>query len=106
MASEKQPRRDIRQPILIVYVGFCVLAVVVTVVIAFSEAAAPAQAAPSTPTATRTLSPAVLTLQADEPEHVGGQRGQGRGSDVMLTVTAPATPRATLASLTDLSEGH
>ena len=102
MASEKQPRRDIRQPILIVYVGICVMAVVLTVVIAFSEAGNPPQAA--TPSATRTLSPAVLTLQADEPEHISGQREQGRGSDV--TLTAPATARATPASLTDLSEGH
>lgn len=102
MASEKQPRRDIRQPILIVYVGICVMAVVLTVVIAFSEAGNPQQSA--TPSTTRTLSPAVLTLQADEPGNADGQ--PGRGSDVTLTATAPATARATLASVTDLSEGH
>lgn len=104
MASEKPQGRDIRQLILIVYVGICVIAVVLTVVIAFSEAAAPVQAAPLTPTATRTVSPVVLTLQADEPVHGGGQ--QGRGSIVTPTATAPATVPATLASLTDLGEGH
>lgn len=102
MASEKQPRRDIREPILIVYVGICVLAVVLTVVIAFSEAGSPTQAAQPTPSPTRTLSPAVLTLQADVPAEAGEQHGQGRGGETQLTGTAAATS----ASLTDLSEGH
>lgn len=65
MASKKQNRRsfDTRQSILIVYVGVCVIAVVLTVFIAFSEVNSTSQLAQ--PTATRTLSPAILTQQAE-----------------------------------------
>ncbi len=63
MAAKKKRRTDIRQPILIVYVSVCVIAVVLTVVIAFGEANGASQL--TQPTATRTLSPLILTQQAD-----------------------------------------
>lgn len=66
MASKKQSRGfDVRQSILIVYVGLCVAAVVLTVVVAFGEAFDATSSAQPTPTMTRTLSPLILTQQAE-----------------------------------------
>lgn len=73
MASEdKTPAFDIRKPVLILYIGVCVLMVVATLGLAFLEPGAADSSV--TPTATRTLSPAVQTLQAE------GYQGEGRGS--------------------------
>ena len=66
MASKKQSRGfDVRQSILMVYVGICVIAVVLTVVIAFGESSGTTSKAQPTPTLTRTLSPLILTQQSE-----------------------------------------
>lgn len=99
MASEKPSRRNLGQPLLMAYVGICVIAVVLTVVIAFSEASSSAQTAQPTPPPTRTLPPAVMTLQADAPSIGGLTHGTDTSGQSGTSATMPA-------SLSDLSEGH
>ncbi len=71
MGSKKQPS-DIRQPILMVYVAVCVIAIVLTVLIAFEESGKSSQL--GQPTATRTLSPLVLTDQAERAQAVATEK--------------------------------
>ncbi len=93
MASKKRRSgADIRQPILIVYVGICVIAVVFTVVIAFSESNNTGQISQSTPT--RTLAPYILTQRAEGSVNQDENPGQKENSETSTVpgVNAKATP--------------
>ena len=64
MVPKKQNRGfDFRQSLLIVYIGIGVVAVMLTVVIAFSDT--PDSTVQPTPTVTRMLSPLILTQQSE-----------------------------------------
>lgn len=75
MASKKQRRANIREPLLMVYVGICVIAVVLTVVIAFNESNSSTLVSQTVATVTRTTAPIILTQQAEgsvnQDEHPG-----------------------------------
>jgi hypothetical protein len=92
MAAKKPSQRDIRPALLIVYVSIGVLAVVLTVAIAFSEVADTAQNVTATPAATRTLSPLIRTQQAE-----GSVNDDRRHQDSRAAVTATTAPDETPA---------
>lgn len=75
-----------------VYVGVCVLMVIVTIGLAFFET--DVNAAEPTPTATITLSPAVQTLQA-EGYHGSQDEHNGQGNGARNGDHPPASPEAT-----------
>lgn len=67
----------VRNTILMIYVGVCVLMIVFTLGLAFLETAA--TDAPPTATMRATIAPAVLTLQAEDAERYESEHGQGQG---------------------------
>lgn len=90
MASKNQDRSiKFQHAALIVYVGVCVMLVMLTVVIAYQEADSTAHLSRPTQGITRTLSPLILTQQAEgsvNDEHQG--RGVSPTANVVGTVTA------------------
>ncbi len=95
MASKKRRSgADIRQPILIVYVGICVMAVVFTVAIAFGESNNTGQISQATSMSTRTLSPYILTQRAEGSVNQDENPGQKENFVISTVpgVNATASP--------------
>lgn len=94
MAAKNKPRAfEPKNIVLIVYVGLCVLMVVLTMGLSFTALSEPT--AEPTATARATLSPAVQTLQAEDyqPVEATGSRGGGQGAH--QGSPGPAEPTAT-----------
>jgi hypothetical protein len=87
MEKREQSRNfDIRQTLLIAYVGVCVVMVTLTLGLGFLDSNLLATG--TTSTVSPTVSPRVLTLQAEgyeESEHPGQGRGEGSGTHEQLT---------------------
>ena len=95
MASKNQGRSTkFQHAALMVYVGVCVMLIVLTVGLAYQEADSTAQLTQPTQGITRTVSPLILTQQAEgsvNDEH------QGRGQEASPTAKAVDTVEATIA---------
>ncbi len=95
MASKKRRSgADIRKPILIAYVGICVIAVILTVAIAFNESTNTGQISQATPKSTRTLAPYIQTQRAEGSVNQDENPGQKENSVVSTVpgINATATP--------------
>lgn len=73
-----------------VYVGVCVIAVVLTVVIAFNEANSSTQVSQAAAIVTRTTAPFILTQQAEGSVNLDEHPGQVENS-----VSSTPKPKAT-----------
>ena len=92
MASKKRSSgADIRQLILIAYVGICVIAVILTVAIAFNESTNTGQISQATPRSTRTLAPYMLTQRAESSVNQDEHPGQKENSETSTVPGVNAT---------------
>ena len=95
MASKNQGRSTkFQHAALIAYVGVCVMLVVLTVVIAYQEADGTAQLTQPTQGITRTVSPLILTQQAESSVN---DEHQGRSQGASPTAKTAGTVEATIA---------